>query len=206
MNFESYKIDWRNHFCINDKVILYDLQEMELQEIPTETKYFLATYGLPKNEGSFYLNFDNVNYEMSTFNRLPLICDMFNLEIEDLSSMEEDYFTNYNIGSAGSGYPITINKKGEVRIIALDSTLSGQYEWTFINSSITQMAIFFIEFEKFTIYQKEKSSASSFSEIKVKQEDLISFVEKIKTIDSVATNKGSFWHSFIEEFEEMVHK
>ncbi|PXY02228.1 hypothetical protein DF185_06165 [Marinifilum breve] len=200
MNFEEYKDEWKI-YC--NQFIVYELKNILNQNIPECDKQFLAEFGLPK-DASMCLNFTNTNYDNIIFKELPQLCDMYNLDLEDWDSMGNEYNSHYCIGSDGSGNPICINSSGEIRVILMDYTLSGQFEWDLVNTSTEKMAKCLIEQERFAKSVLSSTLAETFYEADIPVKLFNKYFNKLSEIDKSIFDRESIWHFEIEELKERI--
>lgn len=199
--FQEYLEDWKQY---DEHFIYFDAKEMTTQNIPNETKVFLSKLGLPK-DGALYLNFENTNYDGVVFEKLPLLCDMYNLEVEDWSAMENEYNNHFCIGFDGSGFPVCVNNSGEVCIVLMDYTLAGDFQWTFVNSSLEKMAMCFIEYSRFLDVVLKETKAASAYEADIPLQIFENFKNKLLQIEPELFSNGSLWEYELEEFESRVN-
>lgn len=180
MNTFQIKEYWANK---KEPVNTYNLSQLENVRLVKETTDFLINCGLP-NSCAPFLSFEKHNEK-----QIPTPNEVFNIDFDLLN----DFLM---VGSNGSGDPVCIDLNNDNNIVYLNH--DNFFESVFINSSVYQLAVCIIKYEKFHTSLNPRIEGQSFTKRRFSDEEFNKVCIEFKEIDPGSLSGDNFWKSELD--------
>lgn len=166
-----------------DPLVEYDINKINLLNLPNEAKDFLIEAGLPESASPF------LNFESSAKGGAVKLTEKYKVD---------NGFSKYvYLGFTGNGDVICL-VEGNGEVVYLEH--ENEYNEVFMNSSITKLAEILLEYSNFVNKIKSVNGRRAFLDRNATQEHLEWITNRITGIDPKSLSEGSFWREELDHF------